>query len=93
MAKTDIQRAQKIIRKAMVKAVRECGLDTRWDLFVPIALYAVSAVFTEACSFGSTLHEPNGVGKLADFGASEFRKMLAEDLAGRLEHERKQTRQ
>lgn len=84
-------RAQRILRRAFIKMVNECGLVHRPDLFVTLTMISVSTVIAETIS-SAKIATPEGVDETIRFSLNEFEKLLREDLAGRVAHDAIQKR-
>lgn len=91
MAKSDTLRAQQILRRAMIKVAKDCGLQDDWARFLVVNMAVMSATIAEV--IGSDRIMADGGAREIKFALSQFEGMLRQDIAGRIEHERKQTRQ
>lgn len=87
----DTLRAQKILRRAMIKVAKDCGLEDDWATFLVINMAVMSATIAEV--IGSDRIMTDGGDREIRFALAQFEEMLRQDIAGRIEHERKQTRQ
>jgi hypothetical protein len=87
----DTERAQRILRRAMLKIAKDCGLRHDWAKFLVVNLVCVSATIAEV--IGSDRIMADGGEKEIRFAVAQFESMLRQDIAGRIEHDKKQTRQ
>lgn len=86
------EKAQKILRRANLRVINECDLRYRGDLFIFVAMASVSAVITEIVDSAKIMEE-GGIDDIVKHTTNDFERMLREDLAERLDYERKITRQ
>lgn len=89
--KPDTQKAQKIVLKAFRRIALECGLRHDWATFTIVALSAASGAVAEVIR-SDDLMKDGGETQIKHMVA-QFESMLREDIAKRMEHDRKQTRQ
>jgi hypothetical protein len=86
-----MQRAQMILKRAMVKMAKDCGLRHDWATFIVITQCVTTAVLAELIP-SDKLMADGGEAVVRHFTA-QFESMLRQDFAGRIEHDLKQTRQ
>ncbi|PPQ42139.1 hypothetical protein [Rhodopseudomonas palustris] len=87
----DTDRAQRILRRALIKIANDCGLRHDWARFLAVNLAAASATITEV--IGSDRIMADGGEEVIKGATAQFESMLREDIAGRIAHEAGQTRQ
>lgn len=89
--KPDTDKARRILYRAMIRICKECGLQYDWASFIVVTQAVTSKTIAEVVG-SDDLMKDGGEG-LIKHALALFESMLREDFAGRIEHERKQTRQ
>jgi hypothetical protein len=89
--KSDIQRAQAILHRALVKVAKLPKIRHDPALFVTLVMVAYSAVVAESASDAKVM-EPGGIEAMIKFAQDELGKIMREDFAGRKAHDAAQPR-
>lgn len=87
----DTQKAQKIALKAFRRIALECGLRHDWATFTIVTMSAASATVAEVIR-SDDLMKDRGDTQIKHM-VEQFESMLREDVAKRIQSDRKQTRQ